>query len=231
MGSTFCGAQVQKELIERDGFSRRFALAKTLGQYRDTKRIQYIHLLDGGISDNLGLRTSQRIITSVGTPWKFLKSRGFGGIRRLLIIVVDSKSNPPRDWSRLPRVSGVVQMLDASTSAQVDRFSLETLVNMRSQIRKWAEDVRKKRCQEMPGQGCDELKFDMIHLTFDSLKDKAEREFFLSVPTTLGLPGKTVDRIRSVAGKLISESPDYQRVLRELNGNVLDPRSSPKSAR
>jgi len=55
-----CGYQLPewatKALDERQVNTRRYHLAKILSDYQDTEAQPYIHLLDGGISDNLGIR-------------------------------------------------------------------------------------------------------------------------------------------------------------------------------
>lgn len=56
-------------------------------------------------------------------------------------------------------------------------------------------------------------------VTFDALQDRAERGYFTGIPTSFNLPAETVDRLRKVATRLINESGDYQRLLRDLSGN------------
>ena len=53
-------------------------------------------------------------------------------------------------------------------------------------------------------------------VTFDGLKDPAERLYFKGVKTTLTLPKEPVDRLRDVAGRLLREAPAFQRLLVDL---------------
>src|SRR5207253_7273891 len=57
---------------------------------------------------------------------------------------------------------------------------------------------------------------EIVQLTFDDLKDPAERAFFLGIPTTFALPAATAGRLRDVAGQLLRESKEFQQILLEL---------------
>jgi NTE family protein len=56
----------------------------------------------------------------------------------------------------------------------------------------------------------------MAAVTFDSLKDPAERAYFKQVKTRLTLPKEQVDRLREVGGRLLREAPAFQRLLTDL---------------
>ena len=55
-------------------------------------------------------------------------------------------------------------------------------------------------------------------MNFDALSDETERKFFKSLPTSFKLPPETVDRLRAVAARLLRQSENYQKLLRDLNG-------------
>ncbi len=45
-----------------------------------------------------------------------------------------------------------------------------------------------------------------------------DREWFLSLPTTFALPEESVKKLIEVAGRLLKDSPDFQKLLRALRG-------------
>jgi hypothetical protein len=55
-------------------------------------------------------------------------------------------------------------------------------------------------------------------LTFESITNDEERNFFNDVPTSFSLPGETVDRLIEEGRKLLRESPDFQRLKANLQG-------------
>jgi NTE family protein len=53
-------------------------------------------------------------------------------------------------------------------------------------------------------------------VTFENLKDPAERLYFKQVKTRLQLPKEQVDKVREVAGRLLREAPAFQKLLDDL---------------
>ena len=65
---------VTEALHERSGNTRQYHLAKQLSSYLDTEQYSYIHLFDGGISDNLGIRLLINTTSSESIIWKIQPS-------------------------------------------------------------------------------------------------------------------------------------------------------------
>ena len=53
-------------------------------------------------------------------------------------------------------------------------------------------------------------------------KDRAEFDYLNQQPTSFVLPPEAVDRLRSAAGKIIANSPDFQRLLKDSGVTVVD---------
>jgi NTE family protein len=60
-----------------------------------------------------------------------------------------------------------------------------------------------------------------IDVSFAALKDPAERAFLNQQPTTFVLADDAVDRLRAAAGRIIADSPEFQRLLKEVGGKVV----------
>ena len=56
-----------------------------------------------------------------------------------------------------------------------------------------------------------------MEIDFERLKDKDEREYLSSLPTTFVLEAEQVDRLRAAARRLLHESPEFQRLVTDLN--------------
>jgi len=63
-----------------------------------------------------------------------------------------------------------------------------------------------------------------IDVSFQALKDDAEREFLNAQPTSFVLTDEAVDRLRAAAGKIIMDSPEFQRLLKDMGARVLPAR-------
>ncbi|MFC1489329.1 hypothetical protein ACFL6B_05740 [Thermodesulfobacteriota bacterium] len=62
-----------KALQERRSNSRRYQHAKRINSYLDANKYPNIHLLDGGISDNLGVRLMINATLATEGIWNKLK--------------------------------------------------------------------------------------------------------------------------------------------------------------
>ena len=85
----------------------------------------------------------------------------------------------------------------------------------------WAEDIKTHRCKDNPGSAgpgsCSDIRFYVVTVKFDALKGEAERLCFKRLPTAFKLTSEQVDKLREVAHRLLVESEEFQRLLKELN--------------
>jgi NTE family protein len=63
------------------------------------------------------------------------------------------------------------------------------------------------------------MSLHLMDISFDAVRDPAERERLMNLPTTFVLPASDVDLLREAAGQLLRESQDYQSLLREMGGS------------
>ena len=64
--------------------------------------------------------------------------------------------------------------------------------------------------------GSPERRAYLAQVTFENLKDSAERGYFRGVKTRLQLPKEQTDKLREVGGRLLREAPAFQRLLADL---------------
>ena len=79
---------------------------RALQRYREMQDFQnsterpYIHLVDGGVADNLGVRGVLESLDELAASSAFRGEVGFGAIRRIVLLVVNARSSPRTDWDR-----------------------------------------------------------------------------------------------------------------------------------
>jgi NTE family protein len=66
-----------------------------------------------------------------------------------------------------------------------------------------------------PGS-CGDINFYVVEVKFDALRDETERMYFKRLPTSFKLSAERVDQLREVAYRLLGESEEFQRLLRDL---------------
>ena len=208
--------------------------ARALQRYREMRDFQnskdrpYIHLVDGGVADNIGMRSVLETFEAFGASKAFREEVGFGAVRRIVLIVVNARSAPRTDWDRSESPPGTVPQLLQAAGVPIDRYSFETveLMKDRQEIYAWRRELMVARArlagateaQAEASVPLPNLTLHTVDISFDEIDEAKERDYFMNLPTTFVLPAEAIDRLREVAGRLLRQSQDFQSVLREFGG-------------
>jgi NTE family protein len=201
---------------------------REMQDFQNSKERPYLHLVDGGVADNLGVRPVIETLEELGVSSAFRGEVGFGAIRRIVVIVVNARSAPRTDWDRSESPPGIVAQLLQSASVPIDRYSFETIemTKDREEIYSWRRELLIARARlagatEAQAEAAVRLPKLSVHtldISFDAIRDPKERAYFMNLPTSFVLPAEDVDRLREVAGQLMRDSQDFQSVVREFGG-------------
>ena len=126
---------------------------------------------------------------------------------KVVVIIVNALRFPEVDWDRSPAPPDTATLTDQMWSIPVDRISFDMVEQVREKVAAWQAEAT---------VGGPERRGYVAQVTFDSLKDPAERLYFKRVKTRLTLPKEQVERLREVAGRLLREAPAFQRLLVDL---------------
>ena len=180
--------------------------ARALQAYANTGR-PYIHLFDGGLSENLGLTEVLRAFELLRVNPDETVLPALRRAHNVVVITVNALRFPDVDWDRSPAPPDTDTLVDQMWSIPVDRISLDAVEQAREQLAAWQADAP---------TGGPERRSYFAQVTFDSLMDSTERLYFKQVKTSLTLPKDQVDRLREVAGRLLRQAPAFQRLLADL---------------
>jgi NTE family protein len=199
--------------------------------YEDSARRPYIHLVDGGVSDNLGLRGVLDVIEGFEALRAFDQPTPVSNLRRIIIFVVNSLSSPKTTWNEVENPPGILETLVRATSVPIDRYSFEAVELLKDIAARW-QTLRRVRDSPAFAKDKDATLTEVINapdiglyaidVSFDDLKDKAELEYLNSLPTSFALPNEAVDRLRAAAAKIVLESSEFKRLLKEVGARVVD---------
>jgi NTE family protein len=198
---------------------RRYHLAVHAEPYLDPEKKPYVHLVDGGVADNLALRISINRITHMGNVWHTMKRAGAENTQKVIILVVNAETGVDTSPDRDESPPGILEVLSSVTSTPLSKYNFETINHLTSNFAKWEEQIRSGRCNDPDYKGdtaCDDIKFYMIQVSFNDIPDEKEREYFKGLPTSFKLDDETVDNLREIAGRLLNESDVYQELMREV---------------
>jgi NTE family protein len=208
---------VTKAIEKPDLSSRVYWLASYLARYTDATAKPYIYLIDGVVSDNLGLRAIIESIAGRGGIRQSLSQSGLSEDQKIAFVIVDAQTRILQGTA-LGDIPGLGFLLDSSSTTMINRNNFDTIDLLRRYIQDWkAEDI---------SSGRKPLDFYIVHLSFDSLSDKTEREYFNDIPTTFSLPEEQVDRLRNVAGRLLYSNTEFLKLLDDIGATIPGNRKS-----
>jgi len=203
---------VTDTLATRDVTSRGFHMAKHARAYRDSEAKKYVHLLDGGISDNLGLRGPLNDLLLRYGPDSSVRHGDLSKTLRVAFVIVNAQNRTRKEFGLFSVAPATGQIVDAVASMMINRYNFETVDHLRQSLELWSRDAANLRGSH--------VEFYIIEVSFDALANPAERHMLASVPTTMWLPAHHVDHLRDAGRRLLFSSPEYRRLVVDLGGDV-----------
>jgi NTE family protein len=193
-----------------------------MASFQDSVGRPYIHLVDGGVSDNLGLRSVIEGMEALEASRQFREEIG-AQFRRIVVIVVNSHSAPETDWDRSEAGPGLIAIMMQASGVPIDRYSYESVELLRDIIARWnmLRELTMLRARAAGARTADalpDIKLYAIDVSFERISDPKERSYFMNQPTSFVLPAESVDRLREIAGRLLRESTEFQALVQELGG-------------
>ncbi len=171
--------------------------------YKDPDR-RHLHLLDGGLFDNIGARS---ILQGVGTFSRPVKRSGnqtlLGGwsalslmnqrvAKNVLVIVVNARTGREKDWDTKAAGPGTPTVINASSGIPMGNFTKETLTRLRELVKDVFPNLG---AAEAPGL------FE-IEIAFQDLPED-ERRLFGNMGTNFDLDRYEVDCLIDRGGSLL----------------------------
>ncbi|MGE5669622.1 MAG: patatin-like phospholipase family protein [Betaproteobacteria bacterium] len=210
--------------------SRALLRLQDLMFYEDGAHRPYIHLLDGGLSDNLGMRAVLEAVDDLEALSSVGQASPLDNIRRIIVFIVNSRSSPSTDWYEKEHPPGAIPLLIRATGVPIDHYSSDTIEQLKDAIARWQMMRRVRQSPAFDATKDPEaakllrtpnIDLYAIDVSFDALKDTAERDYLNDLPTSFVLPPEAIDRLRAAAATVIRESPDFKRLLKDAGARIV----------
>jgi predicted acylesterase/phospholipase RssA len=138
---------------------RLYDRAQNLVAYENAERRPYIHLLDGGVSDNIGLRAPKIAFLVRDAPWSVVGRIEDGTIRRIIVIVVDARTAELLQHDQKASPPGLVSVLVATSGKPMSNYSSETIQVVKdhlADLSNRAAEYRRLRlaCRQLTEEEC-----------------------------------------------------------------------------
>jgi NTE family protein len=176
--------------------------------YQDKVTHRYAQFVDGGITDNLGLRALLDAVELAGGAQKYTQAVGIATPRRIAIISVNAAVEAPTDIGETNRAPSLERTMHAVTDAQLHRYNVATLRQTQQSLARWTRELS---TSERP------VSSYFIQLSFEDVPDLPLRRFLNEIPTTFDLSREQVARLIAAGRELLRNNPDYQRLLESLH--------------
>jgi NTE family protein len=202
-------AWVSRALADRSAGENVHQTARAFLNYRgDTHAAQrYVHLVDGGVADNLGMLSLQ--VMRADDPPSPLTAAEVIQARRVLFLVVNAEYIRPRTFQQDGTDAiGAYEMMYSPVDVATEVAKRASVDVWRAQLPAYEAALRDWRCAETreglaltraegnvrPRQHCTDISLSMDVITFRDM-EPAEYEALYDTATEVSLPRETVDAL------------------------------------
>ena len=202
-------AWVSRALADRNSGENVHQTARAFLNYRgDTHAAQrYVHLVDGGVADNLGMLSLQ--VMRADAPPSPLTAAEAMQARRILFLVVNAEYIRPRTFQQdRTDAIGAYEMMYSPVDVATEVAKRASVDVWRAQLPEYQRALREWRCAETrealsltraegnvrPRVPCGDINLSMDVITFRDM-EPAEYEALYDTATEVSLPRATVDAL------------------------------------
>ena len=198
--------------------------AKNLDFYKD-KHNAYVHLMDGGLADNIGVRALLDAYDHGFIDRKIQQ----GAIKRLVLIVVNARTQGEDRLSQQASPPGMITVAEKTASIAMDNYSFESIAQLReelySRVQTQKDLAAYRRLQEKydpgapkPPQFKTDIDTYVVEVNFEAAAfiPGEDPRYYLDLPTTFNLDKEQINKLIAIGPKLLRASPQYQCLLKVL---------------
>lgn len=193
---------VDRALVNRTSPMLLKETARSFRFFRETDRMSYLHLTDGGVADNFGVSSFVTLNAAGAGPYAPFSARDAVKLRRLTFVVVNAERPVDGDWAREQGGPDGPELIATALSIAVNAPKRAAADAFHGFLKDWREDLVAWRCSLTPneaaglGAGADwkcgdvEIVFDII--SFSDL-GSARAARLGSAETAVSLPADLID--------------------------------------
>src|SRR5262249_14268927 len=212
-----CGFEVPREAadaaLKRGGASAQ--RAREYLSYLDVKKRGYIHLLDGGLSDNMALRALLEGVTVGGGIEKVMQYWGVKNVKKFVILAVGAETSPDVMDFGGDQIPTLAKAMNSLVDVPINRYSSDSVTLMRLAVKLLREELS-KRPRPADSRFAEDAEIYFINASLSEIEDPVERESLMRIPTTLYLTDEQIDRLLLAASRLMRNDPEFQRLMQDI---------------
>lgn len=182
-------------------------LIKSLESYSNKDDVSYLHLVDGGITDNLGLLSvyemSEYLRYNDNEELKNLYYTQHA--RPIVIISVDASTNPESGIGESIEAPSMKQTVDVITDIQLHRYNDTTKDLIVDELQSWSELAASHQGRKVSPY--------FIEISLNKSDNSAKRYLLNQIPTDFMIDKENVDLLIKEGNKQLVADPEFQNFL------------------
>lgn len=187
------------------------SVVKGLRSYAKKDLRKFIHLVDGGLTDNLGLQAIYEMVEVAGGANRFLATLGAQIAQNFVVISVNASTKPQYAMDLSNETPTVEDTINAVTDVQLHRSNATTLEIFSKSLKRWAAELSTEQRQ---------VSSYFIEIDFEQIADAKRRSFINQVPTSFSLEKEQVDTLIRAGRELLLSNSQYQNLVKKLNSDT-----------
>jgi len=170
--------------------------------YGEKDKRKFVHFVDGGITDNLGLRAIIDIMELSGSPANLAEN--WRAPKHLVVIAVNAATERENEMDLSNKTPSSVTVASSVTKLQLSRYNDDSMVLTRQLLEKWAE---KLSTPEQP------IEIYLVSVDIQNTADPAALDYLNSIPTSFELDDEQVEKLIMAGRQLMRSDPEFQKLL------------------
>lgn len=176
--------------------------------------IRYLYLVDGGLADNAGVHSLLSTINSPQDPAGLLRLLNEGELRRLVVIVVNARSDSVPGEYVSPDRPGLVSMLGSVSSVPISSATAGATAQLNDALAQIGSFARSKGAQVYNVV----IDFDQFRTRLPEQKELRDRAKAIPTSWTVSEQDRLV--LQRSAVLLLHQQPCFQRLLMDLGASA-----------
>jgi NTE family protein len=210
-GETYETAMAENNLSAR-------LLGLVAKSYQNAKERPYVHLVDGGLVDNLGVRGLLGRTIASGSLRQSFAHLPSGSVHRIVLVSVNSERDLGERLDDSDRVPKTRQVLDALVFGAGSRTTTETSAMVVDAAHRLTEELMADRGTEGSPFAAD-AQLHVISVSLRDVPDDALSHQLLQVPTAFSILPLQVHLLREAGRSALHASPEFQQLLQGLQAH------------
>lgn len=176
----------------------------------------FVHLADGGLADNTGVRMPLEIIAARGGLLEATRQSGFRGVKKRVFIVVNAQIRPDFSEDQSADTPGLLRQLRAAVDVPIDRYSVDSIGLLNAAVRQWKDELQRSKPELLEGLIDRDTAFHVIEVALLDVPAEGEFSGIRKMSTELRISDRELVLLKRFVRFSLARNAAWQGLLSEL---------------